>query len=123
MIYGALVLASNRSEAQAGTGTLKPELLEQLGKAFEFRRFELIGEHTQPLLAEYESWVIPSPELFMRVDSKGPVEGGLGLHLQLWRRENVVLKSDTILRPGSPLFIEGPEVGEDRLLFILKLTP
>ncbi|MEM0970738.1 MAG: hypothetical protein AAGJ31_15395, partial [Verrucomicrobiota bacterium] len=74
-----------------------------------------------PVHPEYETWIVPSEEMYMKVDSKGPVEGGLGLHLQLWRKKNVIVKSDVVLSPDSPVVVAGPEWGDDRLLFLLVL--
>lgn len=119
-LWGALVRGTNEPPDDDAKN-LDPELVERLGKAFPFAYFRLIGEHTQPVLAEYESWVIPSQELYMKIDSKGPVDQGLGLHLQLWRRENVIVKTDVILKEGSPVFIGGPKWGDDHLLFVILL--
>lgn len=120
LLWGALVRATDQIPGQ-GAKTLEPGLTERLEETFSFRHFELLGEHTQSVSAEYETWVLPSEELYMKVDSKGPSEGGLGLHLQLWRRQNVVLKTDVILSSGSPIFIAGPRWGKDQLLFVIQL--
>ena len=119
-LWGALVRASNRA-SDGESKTLETGLAERLGETFSYKHFQLLGEHKQPVSAEYETWILPSEELYMKVDSKGPVDGGLGLHLQLWRRENVILKTDVILNSGSPVFITGPKWGEDQLLFVVLL--
>lgn len=119
-VWGALVRATNQEIVQPAK-VLDMGLLERLGGTFSFRHFQLLGEHTQPVSPEYETWVLPSEELYLKVDSKGPHEGGLGLHLQLWRRQNVVLKTDVILSAGSPIVIAGPKWGEDQLLLVVQL--
>jgi len=58
----------------------------------------------------------------MKIDSKGPADkGGVNLHLQVWREQQVLVKSDAVLRAGSPLFIGGPPWKEGRLIFVLSL--
>lgn len=44
------------------------------------------------------------------------------LDLQFWREQQVLIKTDTVLREGSPLFIGGPKWRDGRLLFVLQLT-
>jgi hypothetical protein len=84
----------------------------------------VLGEHLQDVFREYESWVVPSKDLFLKVDSKGPAPGGgVNLHLQFWRDQQVLVKTDAVLRPGSPLFIGGPRWREGRLIFVLALQP
>ena len=66
--------------------------------------------------------MVPSRDLFLKVDSNGPAEnGGVKLHLQVWREQQVLVKSDAVLRPGSPLFIGGPKWKDGRLIFVLSL--
>ena len=120
-LWGALLRATDQP-LKEGARSPGDVLAERLGEAVGFRHFQLLGEHTQPVSAEYETWVLPSEELYMKVDSKGPLKGGgLGLHLQLWRRQNVILKTDVVLNAGSPIFISGPKWGEDQLVFVVQL--
>ena len=87
-----------------------------------YERFELIGQHTQKIFSEYTNWVVPSKELFLNVDSKGPAEdGGINLHVQLWRRTKVLVKTDTTLKKSSPLIIGGPKWRDGQLIFVLLL--
>ncbi|MEZ5301366.1 MAG: hypothetical protein R3F11_12040 [Verrucomicrobiales bacterium] len=96
---------------------------ERLKKAYEGKEFSLLGEHTQNVFKAYETWVVPSKEVFLRVDSKGPAEGGgLKLNVQLWRGEKVLVKTDADLKPNSPLVLAGPKWRGGRLLFVLMLT-
>lgn len=111
---------SDKKSAKNGEGIKKT--LAQLGKAFPGKNFQLLGEHTQQIFSEYESWVVPSKDLFLKIDSKGPTveNDGVNLHLQLWREKNVLLKTDIILRK-EPLFITGPKWGEGRLIMVVEL--
>lgn len=126
-VWGALIHAT----PAAPTTTAKTEasapviqdLQQRLARVFpESGHFEIIGEHLQDVFREYESWVVPSKDIFLKVDSKGPAPGGgINLHLQFWRDQQVLVKTDTILKPGSPLFIGGPKWREGRLIFVLVL--
>jgi hypothetical protein len=125
-VWGALIFATN--DASQLTGAKEPvhaelpKLNERLAKVFPFKHFEILGQHRQDIFREYESWVVPSRDLFMKIDSKGPADkGGVNLHLQVWREQQVLVKSDAVLRKNSPLFIGGPPWKEGRLIFVLFL--
>ena len=124
-VWGALIHATKGTPialTDAVPAALK-DLPARLGKVFPYTRFEIIGEHTQDIFRQYESWVVPSKELFLKLDSKGPaVDGGMNLNLQFWRQQQVLVKTDVVLRPNSPLFIGGPKWREGQLLFVLLLT-
>jgi hypothetical protein len=126
-VWGALIHALQVAPAGAvpAASPHLPNLAARLGAAFpESGHFEVLGEHLQDVFREYESWVVPSKDLFLKVDSKGPAPGGgVNLHLQFWRDQQVLVKTDAVLRPGSPLFIGGPRWREGRLIFVLVLQP
>lgn len=125
-VWGALVYASD-STSNTGLPQTDPpkdfkDLSKRLGKAFPFRHFEVIGQHSQDIFRQYESWVVPSKDLFLKIDSKGPAPGGgMNLHLQFWHEQQVLVKTDAVLRPRSPLFIGGPRWRGGRLIFVLVL--
>ncbi len=125
-VWGALIFATN--DASQLTGAKEeahadlPKLDQRLGKVFPFKHFEILGQHRQDIFREYESWVVPSRDLFMKIDSKGPADkDGVNLHLQVWHKHQVLVKSDAILRKDSPLFIGGPPWKQGRLIFVLFL--
>jgi hypothetical protein len=126
-VWGALIHALPVAPAGAAAAESPhlPNLATRLRAAFpESGHFEVLGEHLQDVFREYESWVVPSKDLFLKVDSKGPAPGGgINLHLQFWRDQQVLVKTDAVLRPGSPLFIGGPRWREGRLIFVLALQP
>ncbi len=124
-VWGALIYASKGTQAplpEDVPDNLK-DLHARLAKVFPYTRFEVMGQHTQEIFRQYESWVVPSKELFVKLDSKGPAQGGgINLNLQFWREQSVLVKTDTVLREDSPLFIGGPAWREGRLIFVLLLT-
>ena len=124
-VWGALIFASNAAQdpkEAAGLVEDFPDLAKRLGKVFPFTRFEVLGQHTQVVFREYESWVVPSKDVFLKLDSKGAATGGgLNLHLQFWQGQQVLVKTDTLLQPNSPLFIGGPKWRGGQLIFVLVL--
>ena len=126
-VWGALIFGTNDAADLTGAQTKPPagmeDLMARLAKVFPYPHFEILGEHKQDIFREYESWVVPSPELFLKVDSKGPAAGGgMNLHLQFWREQQVLVKTDAVLRQHSPLFIGGPKWRNGQLIFVLVLT-
>jgi hypothetical protein len=127
-VWGALVYATTDAAKLTGSTEKAPEsqkdLSGRLSKVFTpYTHFEIIGQHFQDVFREYESWVVPSRDLFLKIDSKGPAAGGgMNLHLQVWREQQVLVKTDAVLHPGSPLFIGGPKWRDGQLLFVLDLA-
>lgn len=125
-VWGALIFATNDAAQLSGSQEKPPASLpnlnERLTKVFAFKHYEILGQHQQDIFREYESWVVPSRDLFLKIDSKGPADkGGVNLSLQVWREHKVLVKSDAVLRPSSPLFIGGPKWKNGRLIFVLSL--
>ena len=125
-VWGALIYATTDATKLTGSTEKAPkeqkDLSERLAKVFPYTHFEIIGQHVQDVFREYESWVVPSRDLFLKIDSKGPADGGgMNLHLQVWREQQVLVKTDAVLHPGSPLFISGPKWRDGQLLFVLDM--
>lgn len=127
-VEGMLFFASNdpKAPAQEDKAAVEPALLqnttERLAKAFKFQHFHLIGHHRQKIFKEYESWVVPSKDLCLKMDSRGPAEkGGINLHLQLWQDKKVLVKSDAVIRRDRPVFLGGPDWRGGRLIFVVVL--
>lgn len=127
-VEGMLFFASNDAKppAQDEKVTVDAALLKdttaRLSKAFKFHHFHLIGRHTQKVFKEYESWVVPSQDLCLKMDSRGPAAGGgVNLHLQLWQDKKVLVKSDTVIRKDRPVFLGGPNWRGGRLIFVVLL--
>jgi hypothetical protein len=127
-VEGMLFFASNDAAAPAQEekvvvdAALLKNTTTRLGKTFKYGHFHLIGRHTQKIFKEYESWVVPSKDLCLKMDSRGPADGGgVKLHLQLWQDKKVLVKSDTILRKDRPVFLGGPNWRGGRLIFVVLL--
>lgn len=122
-VWGALVYASDKAPVESSREPAEfPNLSARLEKVFPYRHFVILGQHNQVIFREYESWVVPSKDLFLKLDSKGAAKGGgINLHLQFWQGQQVLVKTDTVLHPASPLFIAGPKWRDGRLIFVLEL--
>jgi len=127
-VEGMLFFASNEATAPAQEEKISvdPDLLKntttRLGKTFKYTHFHIIGRHTQKIFKEYESWVVPSKDLCLKMDSRGPADGGgVKLHLQLWQDKKVLVKSDAIIRKDRPVFLGGPNWRGGRLIFVVVL--
>ncbi len=121
--WGALVFAKP-GEAAEGANPVPEETAGRLARAFEgFDSFELLGQHTQGVVfRDYVNWIVPSDEINLELESKGPAEGGgMKVLLKLWQKQKVLVKTDAAVRPGSPVFIAGPEWRDGRLIFVLEL--
>ncbi len=123
-LWGALIYAvANEEEKKEGFDPPSKDLNKRLGKAFpKYTHFQLLGENSEALFKNTYSWVAPSKEVCVKFDSKGLTkEGDIKLDLQLWSQDKALIKTDAILKPGSPVFIEGPAWGKGRLLFVVEL--
>jgi hypothetical protein len=115
----AATAESAQDELDLGPDKLT-DLRKRLGKVYDFPHFQLLGRHSQKVFKEYESWVVPSKELCLKLDSRGPsADGGVNLHLQLWQEKKVLVKSDAKLTPEKPIIIAGPTWRKGRLIFVL----
>ena len=129
-VDGLLFFASDDAVAPAHEekvsidAALQQSLSVRLAKVFKFPHYHLIGKHTQKVFKEYESWVVPSKDLCLKIDSRGPAEGGgVNVHLQLWQDKKVLVKSDTVIQPGRPVFLGGPRWRGGRLVFVVMQRP
>ena len=124
-VWCGLFVAHPKAAGETGDDESKNPLITQLRTAFpDHATFRLIGENTESIFKEYECWIVPSRQLFLKIDSLGahPVtHDGVHVHLQLWQQDHVLLKSDAILRE-SPVFIGGPACGKGQLIMVLKLA-
>jgi len=120
-VWASLIFASDEALKSSDREETQ-KTLDQLSKAFPGKKFQILGEHTQHIFSAYESWVVPSKDLFLKIDSKGPTANhdGVNLHLQLWREKSVLLKTDVILRQ-QPIFITGPKWGKGQLIMVIEL--
>lgn len=127
-VWAGLILGSSAASelGQAPTTEESKSVVTRIGKLpdFRFPHYRVLGEHVQPLLKEYESWLVPSRGFFFKLDSRGPdPKGGTRVAVQLWREKEVLLKTDVVLKGDRPIIIKGPELaGHGRLILALRLV-
>ncbi len=126
VVEGLLYFASDDAEPPTQAkpvridAGLQQSLSVRLARVFRFPHYHLMGRHTQKVFKEYESWVVPSKDLCLRIDSRGPAgRGGVSVHLQLWQDKKVLVKSDAVILPGRPVFLGGPKWRGGRLVFVV----
>ncbi|MFT4641042.1 MAG: hypothetical protein ACI8T1_004377 [Verrucomicrobiales bacterium] len=124
-LWGALVYASkDAADKREGFEDADAEMTATLKKVFtKFSHFQVLGVRAESLYKSTHSWVAPSKQLCVKFDYKGLTENELGvkLDLQLWSQGKALVKTDAIFMPNSPVFMEGPEWGNGRLLYVLRL--
>lgn len=123
MVWSGIFLGTDRESVlgSAPAGAHAKSVVERLGRveATRFAHYRVLGEQVQPLLKEYDSWVVPSRGLFFRLDSRGPAEGGgLRVAMQLWRDKEVLLKTDIVLQGDRPVLVRGPALGDEGVLLL-----
>jgi hypothetical protein len=98
-----------------------------LRKVFKTKNFILLGKHTSPISQKYSIWLKPSPQFPLQIENTGQTEdGGLALYWILWQKEQLptkdreLVKSNTVLKRETPLFIGGPNWRQGRLVFVVR---
>ena len=124
-LWGALVYAAkDAASKREGFEDADAEMTQALQKVFkDYKHFQVLGTRAEALFKTTHSWVAPSKQLCIKFDFTGLTEDGIGvkLDLQLWNQGKAIVKTAAILKPDSPVFMEGPEWGNGRLLYVLKL--
>ena len=132
-VDGYLFFASNDPKLPAASEEMEEDiktmdqaalqdLRQRLAKSFPDQKYyQMLGRHSQSVLKQYESWVVPSKEMCLKIDSRGPTADntGIKLHVQLWQDRAVLVKCDAVLKPKTPIFIGGPKWRGGRLVFVV----
>ncbi len=126
VIWSGIFLGSASPSTQGREVPAGPSsnLVERMRRAesLRFEHYRLLGEHSQNLLKDYETWLVPARDVFFKLDLRGTEpDGGLRLALQLWRGQEILIKTDVLLIPGRPLLIRGPESGSGHLILALEI--
>ena len=120
------------TDGDAGAAGEKATPLDEAGKAelrkrkdLKFAAYRVMGSDRQPVFRSYENWATPmkpSEEILLAFESKGRVEGGLQLDLQLWQSRKKIMKSDALLLEGRKLYVLGPKWRGGRLIIVVELV-
>ena len=118
-VWVGLYLAENappQPEAQ-----LAPEKLRhQLHEVFGFKHYELLKAQDVELRNEWEQWFMPRRDFFIRVEPLRHMPGEPRLiDYEIYKDGFIVAKGKFEPREGTPLFINGPDFHQGRLIFVL----
>jgi hypothetical protein len=117
-VWGALVLAENAGNPKPIPGKLAP-YEKRLNGVFGYNQYKLLGEKTRKLEKDREKWLIPSKSIFARVIAQKHKGRGRLLNLQLYLKKKLLVETNAVLGPASPLFIRGPFHGQGQIIVIL----
>ena len=100
---------------------LAPEQLRhQLREVFGFKHYELLKAQEVELRNEWEQWFMPRRDFFMRLEPLRRLPGGPKLiDYEIYKDGFIVAKGKFEPREGTPLFINGPDFHQGRLIFVL----
>ena len=115
-----LYLAENAPPPQEAR--LAPEKLhQQLHLVFGFKHYELVKAEDVELHNNWEHWFVPRKDFFLRVEPlrREPGEPKL-VDYEIYKDGFIVAKGKFEPRGGTPLFINGPDFHQGRLIFVLE---
>jgi hypothetical protein len=127
VVWSGLVMADNSEKPQPVPSELA-HIEPTLKGLFGYNQFEVIGQSRKTLKSGQEDLLVSSKHFALRVDSRGPSEGGYIVNLKLVQHDDtvppsdqLVLETDTKLSRRSPLVIKGPQIGNGQLLLVLVI--
>lgn len=98
----------------------------QSEEQLKFTHYRALGADTQVIFRSYENWaqpLKPSDEILIRFENRSqPMDDKISLDLELWLARKKILKTDTSLSPGVPLFVLGPHWRGGRLIIATALA-
>jgi hypothetical protein len=118
-VWVGLYLAENAPPPP--NAVLAPEKLHQgLRAVFGFKHYELMKAQEIELRNEWEQWFMPRRDFFIRVEPlrREPGEPRL-IDYEIYKDGFIVAKGKYEPREGTPLFINGPDFHQGRLIFVL----
>jgi hypothetical protein len=127
VVWSGLVMADNAEKPQSipsEIAHIEPTLKELFG----YNQFAVIGQSKKTLKSGQEDLLVSSKHFALKVDARGPSEGGYVVNLKLVQHDDteppsdqLVLETDTKLSKRSPLVIKGPQIGNGQLLLVLVI--
>jgi hypothetical protein len=96
-------------------------LHHRLHEVFGFKHYELIKEQEIDVRNEWEQWFIPRRDFFIRVEPLRRIDDGPRMiDYEIYKDGFIVAKGRYEPREGTPLFINGPDFHEGRLILVLE---
>ena len=102
--------------------TVAPEPLHRrLHEVFGFKHYELIKAQDVALHDEWQHWFVPRQDFFIRVEPLKHTPGEPRyVDYEIYKDGFIVAKGKYQPRDGTPLFINGPDFNQGRLIFVLE---
>ena len=119
-VWVGLYLAEN--EPPPPDALLAPEKMHhRLHAVFGFKHYELIQAQEVELRNEWEQWFMPRRDFFIRVEPlrRQPGEPKC-IYYEIYKDGFIVARGRYEPREGTPLFINGPDFHQGRLIFVLE---
>ena len=120
-VWVGLYLAEN-GPSPPGALPAPEKLRYQLHEVFGFRHYELIQAQEVELRNEWEQWFMPRRDFFIRVEPlrRQPGEPKC-IYYEIYKDGFIVARGRYEPQEGTPLFINGPDFHQGRLILVLEV--
>lgn len=116
----SLYLAENTKPAP-DTELAPEKLAHSLREVFGFKHYKLIKSGEIELGKNWEQWVVPRKDFFIRVEPLPRKSGEPKLiDYEIYKDGFIVAKGKYEPHEGIPLFINGPDFKSGRFIFVLE---
>jgi hypothetical protein len=102
--------------------TVAPEKLSQrLHEVFGFTQYELIQGEEVNLKKDWEHWVLSRKDFFLRLQALPQVpDEPARIEYEIYKDGFIVAKGKYEVSEDTPLFINGPDFHQGRLIFVVE---
>lgn len=122
-VWVGLYLAENKPPPENSTQAPEP-LHHRLNQVFGFKHYELLKSQDVALHDEWEHWFVPRKDFFIRLEPLRHEPGAPRfIDYEIYKDGFIVAKGKYEPREGTPLFINGPDFKDGRLIFVLEPRP
>ncbi len=122
LVWNALLLATNEKNPQRVPGELRA-LEQRMRRVFGYNQFDVVKEAENRISKEGERWFVPTEQMYLGMKLLGdPKNDRQAVNLKIWRKNQLLVDADATIRPGSPLFVRGPQKGRGQLIFVIMLA-
>jgi len=119
-VWVGLYMAEN-GEPPDGTELAPEKLSHRLHDVFGYKHYELVKGQGMELGHEGEQWFVPRRDFFIRVEPLPRQPGEpRKLDYEIYKDGFIVAKGRYEPHRDTPLFINGPDFHEGRLLFVVE---